>query len=171
MNKTDFFNDLSNQISEPLYLTDKTDEVNEEVKFNYWQLGIPDDVLAETTVADLLEFIQLVKSNYRIQLNKSDFNIDLIFYLWVDEMVGQICFNFINSNHERLPFGCQLKFTDNAEDIIAKYFKSNYRNGIPIDELETVETSEELSEEDILENELHDNFVLTVFQETIKKQR
>ena len=31
-NKTDFFNDLSSHLSEPMYLTDKTDEINEEIK-------------------------------------------------------------------------------------------------------------------------------------------
>ena len=53
-NKTDFFNDLSSHISEPIYLTDKTDEVNEEIKHNHWVLTAPSDIVAETTTTDFL---------------------------------------------------------------------------------------------------------------------
>lgn len=171
-NKTDFFNDLSSHISDPIYLTDKTDEVNEEIKYNHWALTIPSDVINQISTADFLEFIEKVKDNYKCQLNNSKVNIDLIFYLWFDEMSGQICFNFINSNHDRLPFGCKLKYTDRPEEVVDEYLKSNYHDQIiPWDELQTVETTEEFAEADRLEKELHDSFVLTVYQEDIKKQR
>lgn len=170
-NKTDFFNDLSSQISEPIYLTDKTDELNEEIKHNHWVLTAPSDIVATTTTADFLEFIQNVKDNYKSQLDKSSLDIDLTFYLWFEEP-GELCFNFINSNHDSLPFGCKLKYTDRPEVIVEEYLKSKYHDQvIPWDELQTVETSEEIAEADRLEKELHDNFVLTVYQEKIKKQK
>lgn len=170
-NKTDFFNDLSSQISEPKYLTDKTDEVNEEIKHNHWVLTAPSDIVAQTTTADFLEFIQRVKGNYKIQLDKSSLDIDLIFYLWFDEIAGQLSFNFINSNHDKLPFGCKLKHTDKPEEIVDQFLKSKYHEGIPWNELETIETPEQMAEADRLEEVLHDNFVLTVYQEIIKKQK
>lgn len=170
-NKTDFFNDLSSQLSEPMYLTDKTDEVNEEIKHNHWVLTAPSDIVATTTTADFLEFIQKVKDNYKSQLDKSSLDIDLTFYLWFEEP-GELCFNFINSNHDRLPFGCKLKYTDRPEEIVYEYLKSKYHDQvIPWDELQTVETPEEIAEADRHEKELHDNFVLTVYQEKIKKQK
>jgi hypothetical protein len=170
-NKTDFFNDLSSHISEPMYLTDKTDEVNEEIKHNHWVLTVPLDIVGQTTTAEFLEFIQKVKDNYKSQLDKSPLNIDLTFYLWFEEP-GELCFNFINSNHDKLPFGCKLKFTDRPEDIVDEYLKSKYHDQvIPWDELQTVETPEEIAEADRLEKELHDNFVLTVYQEKIMKQK
>ncbi|MBK7042218.1 MAG: hypothetical protein IPH46_17720 [Bacteroidetes bacterium] len=50
--------------------------------------------------------------------------------------------------------------------------KSKYHDQvIPWDELQTVETPEEIAEADRLEKELHDNFVLTVYQEKIIKQK
>ena len=170
-NKTDFFNDLSNQISEPLYLTDKTDEINEEINCNNWILSAPSDIISQTTTTDFLEFIQKVKDNYKNQLDKSQFDIDLIFYMWFDEMAGQLRFNFINSNHGKLPFGCKLKHTDRPEEIVDKYLKSQYHDGIPWNELETIESPEQLAEADRRKKELHENFVLTVYQEKIKKQK
>ena len=170
-NKTDFFNDLSSHISEPIYLTDKTDEVNEEIKFNHWVLSVPSDIVAQTTTAEFLEFIQKVKDNYKSQLDKSPLDIDLTFYLWFEEP-GELCFNFINSNHDRLPFGCKLKYTDRPEEIVEEYLKSKYHDQvIPWDELQTLESSEEIAEADRLEKELHDNFVLTVYQEKIMKKK
>ena len=171
-NKTDFFNDLSNQISEPLYLTDKTDEVDEEINYNHWTLSAPTDIISQTTTTDFLEFIQKVKDNYKNKLDKSQFDIDLIFYLWFDEMAGHLCFNFINSNHDKLPFRCRLKQTDRPEEIVDHYLKSMYHeNGIPWNELETIETPEQFDDADRLEKELQDNFILTVYQEIIKKQK
>jgi hypothetical protein len=170
-NKTDYFNDLSSHISEPMYLTDKTDEVNEEIKHNHWVLTVPSDIVAQTTTAEFLEFIQKVKDNYKSQLDKSPLDIDLTFYLWFEEP-GELCFNFINSNHDSLPFGCKLKYTDRPEEIVDEYLKSKYHDQvIPWDELQTVETPEEIAEADRLEKELHDNFVLTVYQEKIMKQK
>ena len=170
-NKTDFFNDLSSHISEPMYLTDKTDEVNEEIKHNHWVLTAPSDIVAQTTTAEFLAFIEKVKDSYKRQLDNSSLDIDLTFYLWFEEP-GELCFNFINSNHERLPFGCKLKYTDRPEEIVDEYLKSKYHDQvIPWDELQTVETPEEIAEANRLEKELHDNFLLTVYQEKIKQQK
>lgn len=170
-NKTDFFNDLSNQISEPLYLTDKTDEVDEEINSNHFILSVPADIISQAITIDFLELIQKVKDNSKIQLNKSQLDIDLIFYLWFDEMAGQLRFNFINSNHDKLPFGCKLKYTDRPEEIIDQYLKSKYHEGIPWNELETIDIPEKITEADELEKQLYDNLVLTVYQEKIKKQK
>ncbi len=170
-NKTDFFNNLSKQISEPLYLTDKTDEINEEINHNHWSFSAPTDIISQATTTDFLEFIQKIKDNYKNQLDKSQLDIDLIFYMWFDEMAGQLRFNFINSNHGKLPFVCKLKNIDRPEEIIDKYLKSQYHDGIPWYELEMIETPEQIAEADSREKELHDNIELSVYQEKIKKQK
>jgi hypothetical protein len=171
-NKADFFNDLSSHISDTIYLTDRTDEVDLEIKHNYWAFVAPIEIVAQTTTCDLLEFIKKVKYNYNNQLNKSKLNIDLIFYLWFDEMSGQLCFNFINSNHDRLPFRCKLKYTVGQEEIVDEYLKSKYhRQVIPWNELQAIETPEEIAEPDLLEKDLYDNFILKVYKEKIIKQK
>lgn len=170
-NKTDFFNVLRSQISEPMYLTDRIDEVKEEIKFNNWIITAPSHIVNQTTTTDYLEFIQEVKENYRNQLDNSHLDIDLTFYLWADDL-GALCFNFINSNHVRLPFGCKLKFTDSPEEIVDSYLHSKYHDRvIPWNELQSVETPEEIEEADRLEKELHDNYVLTVYQEKLQKRK
>ena len=171
VNKTDFFNDLSSQISEPIYLTDKTDEVNEEIMHNHWELTVPTDIASQMTTTDFLEFIQIVKVNYKSQLDQSKIEADLIFYMWFDEMAGLLHFNFINSNHDRLPFSCKLNYIDRPEEIVSQFLKSKYLDGIPWSELETVETPVGLADSDRHEKDLQDDFVLTVYQEKIKKQK
>jgi hypothetical protein len=170
-NKNDFFNDLLKQISEPLYLTDKTSELNEEIYSNNWILSAPSEIIFQSTTIDFLEFIEKVKDNYKNQLDKSTLDIDLLFYLWFDEMAGQLCFNFINSNHDKLPFSCKLKHIERPEEIIDKFLKSNYHDEIPWNEFEDVETPEQIVESDSIEIELVDNFVLSIYQEKIKKQK
>ena len=171
MNKTEFFNELSNQIFDPIYLTDKTDEINDEIDNNLWALTAPKEIISQTTTTDFLEFIQKVKDNYKNQLDESPLDIDLIFYLWFDEMAGQLRFNFINSNHNKLPFECKLKYTDKPEEIVKQFIKSEYLEGISWNELETVETPEKIEEANRQERELLENFVLTVYHEKIKKQK
>ncbi len=70
VNKTDFFNNLLSHISEPIYLTDKTSEINAEINSNNWILSAPMDIISQTTTTDFLEFIQKVKDNYKNQLDK-----------------------------------------------------------------------------------------------------
>jgi hypothetical protein len=149
-NITDFFNDLINQIAKPIYLTDKTDEVEEEIKHNHWMVVVPSAIIAQTTTLDYIALLEKVKEVYKCQLDKSELDIDLIFYLWLDEP-GALCFNFINSNHHRLPFGCKLSYTDRPEQIVV--------------------TPEEIEEADRAEKDLHSKFILTVYQELIKKAR
>jgi hypothetical protein len=169
--KTAYFNDLSVQIAEPIYLTDRTDEVNEEIKCNCWALSAPSDVVSQTTTIDFLEFIQKVKDSYKDQLDKSPLDINLVFYLWFDAMAGQLRFNFINSNHDQLPFGCKLKFTDSPEEIIMQFLNLTHQEGIPWNEFHPVETPEQIAEADRLDKELKDNYLLTIYQEIIKKRK
>jgi hypothetical protein len=171
VSKIDFFNDLLNQISEPIYLTDRTDEIKEEVFNNSWSLGAPHEIISQIAPNELLDFIEKVKRAYKIQLDKSHLDINLIYYLWFDEMAGQIRFNFINSNHEGLPFGCKIKYSDSPEEIIEHYLKSEHPGEILWGELETVEMTENNNKTDPQETALNIEFVLNVYKETIRKQR
>lgn len=171
INKVDYFNDLERLISEPIFLTDRTDQIDEEIKNNHWVINAPSYIISQLTITDFLEFIQKVKDNYKIHLDNSQLDIDLIFYLWFEEP-GELCFNFINSNHGQLPFDCKLKFTDKAEEIIEEFFASKYHDQVILmDEFEEISSPEELEEELRREQEIHDNFILTVYNEIIKKQR
>ena len=170
LNKVDFFNELSHQISDPIYLTDKTDEINEEIKFNFWTISASPEIISQTSSIDYLEFIQRVKDEYKNQLNNSRLEIDLIYYLWFDEMSGQLCFNFINSNHATLPFNCKVEKAETPEEIINHYLQITNHGLIPWDELKEIVTQEQIEISTSLEKENEDVFVLTVYKEIIKKR-
>jgi len=168
-NKEDFFNNLSEQFSEPIYLTANTNEVNEEISQNHWAFSVPTEIASQMTTTDFLDFIEEIEDNYKHQLNNSDIDVDLIFYMWFDEMAGQLRINFINSNHKSLPFGCKLEFTEQPAEIVQKFLESNYLDGIPWEELETVDKLEQEEEIDNIEKNETNGFVLTVYRELIRK--
>ncbi|MBX7155773.1 MAG: hypothetical protein K1X91_12515 [Bacteriodetes bacterium] len=86
-------------------------------------------------------------------------------------MASQLCFNFINSNHKELPFGCKLRFTDSPDEIVEQFIHFEYLDGIPWSEVKPIETAEEFAEAEKLEKELIENYVLTVYREIITKQK
>ena len=57
-------------------------------------------------------------------------------------MNKQLRFNFINSNHDKLPFRCKLIFVDSEKEIIDDFLNSNYLEGIPWNELKVVDKVE-----------------------------
>jgi hypothetical protein len=76
-------------------------------------------------------------------LSKSKFEIGLIFYTWFDAQASQLKFNFINSNHVKLPFRTLINLVQSENEIIQDFLNSKYHNGIPFKELEKVESDEE----------------------------
>ena len=42
------------------------------------------------------------------------------------EQAGQLRFNFINSNHDRLPFSSQLTFADKEKEILNDYLNKRH---------------------------------------------
>jgi hypothetical protein len=167
--KREFFNNLFDQISSPIYLTKRTDDVQTEIKYNYVVINTPSHIVARATQTDFIDFLKKVKDNCKQQLENSNLNIDLIYYLWFEEP-GELCFNLINSNHKELPFGCRLQFTDNEGEIIEQYLKSEYHDRVvPSGELQICETAEDFAEADRLEKEIQENFILTVYQERIRR--
>ncbi|OJW81082.1 MAG: hypothetical protein BGO69_03195 [Bacteroidetes bacterium 46-16] len=115
-----FFNALEDILSDTLYVTDQTDDVQKEISENCWALGIPRGIDIEV----LMSFFQKVKENRKAQLILSDIEVDLIFYLWYDEQACQLRFNLINTNHRELPFKCALDIVDNERTVIEQAFKT-----------------------------------------------
>lgn len=168
---TDYIEGLSKRIAEPIYLTNRTDEVKKEIYHNLWTFTIPSDIINQASPETIIEFVQKVKDQYRMQLQNSNLEIDLIFYIWFEEP-GLLYFNFINSNHSELPFGCKFKILDSPEEIIEQFLKSKYPdNIIPWGEFKDIVTPEEMEEADRLEKELHEKYILSVYSETITKPK
>lgn len=159
MTKKEFFENIDEIISDKIYLTENLNELNKEIEINHWSIGIDYETAKNINNDDLEDFFRKVVKNRISQLDKSDKNIDLIFYSWFDEQAGNLNFNFINSGHENLPFSTELEFVDSLDNIISDFLNSRYLDGIPMDELEDV--SEDIEETD---------FKLKVYKEDILKR-
>ena len=117
--KEELFKDLQDIKADRLFITASTDIVEEEIKNNCWSILMTEEIASECQVVELIEFLRDVKADRREQLKKSEYKVGLIYYLWVDEQAGQLRFNFINSNHDRLPFGARLAFVDSVHGIVS----------------------------------------------------
>ena len=93
-------------------------------------------------------------------------DINLIYYLWFDEQAGQLRFNFINSNHDKLPFGCKLVFVDSEKEIIDDFLNSNYLDGIPWSEFKVVDKTKQENVAAVEEENL-ETFTLKVYKQMI----
>lgn len=161
MTKEEFFENINEIISDKIYLTDSLDKLNEEIETNKWSIGIDFKTAKVIGNEDLKKFLGKVIQNRIEQINKSKLNINLIFYLWFDTQAGNLNLNFINTKHEKLPFGAELEFTDSMDTIINDFLNSRYLEGIPFDELENVS-------DDAIAKEKND-YKLKVYQEEIVK--
>lgn len=158
MTKQEFFENINEIITDKIYLAEKLDELNKEIEINHWSIGIDTETAKTIENNDLGDFLRKVIKNRISQLDKSDKNMDLIFYSWFDEQAGNLNLNFINSGHENLPFSTELEFVDSLDTIISDFLNSRYLDGIPLDELE--DDSEDIEEID---------FKLKVYKEDILK--
>jgi hypothetical protein len=113
-------------------------------------------------VFKVAEFLARVKNNRRQQLYQSDKEVELIYYSWFDEQAGQFRFNFINSHHQNLPFGCSLVFVSDEKEIIENFLSSFREIYLPWSELKDVD-------EDECEDENNSEYKLTVYKKIISR--
>ncbi|WP_405199099.1 hypothetical protein [Christiangramia sp. LLG6405-1] len=164
MSKEEYFNQYESYIAEKIFLTDETSQVENEIYENMLSFTISKKHLAKLKVTDFISFLSRIKKNRKSQINVSQTISNLIYYIWFDEMAGQLRLNFINSNHSELPFEADLEFTSNEVDIIDEFLHSEYLNEITWDKLsdDTGDQQNEKSAEII-------DFKLKVYKEIIRK--
>ena len=130
MTKQEFFKDIEDIKSDKILITESIDIVNEEIKSNCWSISINDELSKELAIDELWDFLKEVKTNRQEQLRQSQSKVGLIYYVWVDEQAGQLRFNFINSNHSKLPFNSQLTFVTMENEILTDYlFRQHSASG------------------------------------------
>ncbi|MBX0335379.1 hypothetical protein K3G39_19260 [Pontibacter sp. HSC-14F20] len=86
-------------------------------------------------------FLNRVCENRVEQLGLSTVNADLLFYLWFDEQSGNLHFNFINSNHQKLPFNSEIELVANEASIVEEFLCSTSVDGIEWEELQDLDDS------------------------------
>jgi hypothetical protein len=142
MTKEEFFENINEIVSDKIYLTDNLDELNKEIENNHWSIAIDSETVKND---DLRDFFKKMVKNRIGQLDKSELNIDLIFYSWFDEQARNLNLNFINLRHENLPFRAELEFVDSIDIIINNFLNSRYLDGIPLEELEDISSDSDYS--------------------------
>jgi hypothetical protein len=93
MTKNEFFENIDEIISDKIYLTESINELNKEIEINHWSIGIDYETAKKIHNDDLGDFLRKVVKNRILQLDKSDKNMDLIFYSWFDEQAGNHLLN------------------------------------------------------------------------------
>jgi hypothetical protein len=166
MNREDFFKEIAEFETTPLFLIDTTENLQEEIFNNCIYIGMTHELAQEISVDEMLAYLSKVKNNRHNQLIDSNIQFNLIYYVWFDEMAGQLRFNFINSNHSNLPFGCELEFVQLEEEIVATFLRSDYLQGITWDELTLIEKDTEPT----AENEPGEFYILKVFKQIITRK-
>ncbi len=154
-----FLREFESLIGSPLFLTESTSEVREEIYHNCIYFSKSD--LKGTDSSGLKQILTAIRENRKFQLKNSNLPVDLIYYSWFDEQAMQLRLCFINSNHKKLPFGCTLLKVDDEEIILQKFLE---------DDKEVLDWTEFTDSEDgEMEEGVPTEFILPVFQQIIKR--
>lgn len=100
---------------------------------NMWAISL--DNFNTISLYDFLHFIYLFLQKKTQQLQQLHTTDSFIFYMWFDEMAGQLRLNIIPDNNKELPFGCQIEHVSSAEIILQAFLSSRYHDCIPWSEL------------------------------------
>lgn len=158
--------------SAELFVTESMEELKKEIYENMIPIGISEKFVGAVDVNDILNFLDRVKRNRKNQLLNSLIKVDLIYYLWYDGGADQLRFNFINSNHSKLPFGAKLNLDISERQIVEAYIEGGRAmySYEPKEEGDFDEPSETIDWEKLEEeeNEKAANRILAVYSEIIK---
>lgn len=135
MMKNEFIKKLQEYIDETIYITTSFDEIEKEIDHNCWWISGSVEQIQSLSLNEWEDYIHKLIADRVNQLNASKVSVNLIFYCWYDEFAGQLRFNVINSNHKRLPFGCNYKPVP-LEGVIRPFINDSNPGTISEDELE-----------------------------------
>ena len=143
-----------------LYITHRTDDVRNEIYHNCLYFDLKVNHSGDLSEAAFARFLSIIKTNRQAQWKAAAATAGMIYYIWFDEMAGQLRINFINSNHSKLPFGCAVEFVADEKEIINLFLNSTNKGTISLSALKDPEGSESTNAADAK------GFILKVYQET-----
>ena len=124
-----FQDDLFILAKSDLYITDKIDAINKEIEVNSTNISIPKEHFENVSALFFENYFYKVKQNAKQKLEESPLNMDLIFYVWIDDKTGQLCYNFINSHHKNVPFNSEIQGMETLYEICDTFTRAS-QNGI-----------------------------------------
>lgn len=155
MSKEQYFKDLEEIIHDVIYIGSSDSELQKEIETNMWCISISEEMSNKVNLTDFRGFIMNVIANRQNQINRSNKQNGLIFYLWFDSMVSQLRFNLISDSNKELPFRCKIQNVSEPDEIIDLFLKSNVYGEI------TQGTNE---------NDADKEYVLKVYTQYLDKQ-
>jgi hypothetical protein len=127
--------------SEPLGWSDDYDGGVE----NMWTITL--GKASGATPEEVIAYVRRARDIRRDQLVEAD-GSPVSFYLWSDDLAGELRFSVCRRTPDNLPFGCTVDLVADPEVIVRAYLESPYRDGIPWSELTPVDDGEELDADD-----------------------
>lgn len=134
MNKDDYFRNLEDIITDPMFIGISTEDLDQEISNNMWCITLDQNLATEISTHEYVDFFKKVIRNRQDQIKNSNQEHGMIFYLWFDRMASQLRFNLISDVHEKLPFQCDIEILDNIDPIIEECLNYPFPNGLPIKE-------------------------------------
>ncbi|WP_145146613.1 hypothetical protein [Paenibacillus xylanexedens] len=154
MSKEQYFKDLEEIIHDVIYIGTSDSELQKEIQMNMWCISISEEMSNEVSLIDFRGFIMDVIANRQNQINHSNNQRGMIFYLWFDSMASQLRFNLISDSNKELPFRCKIQNVSEPDEIIDLFLKSNVYGDIIQDN----------------ENDADNEYVLKVYTQYLDKQ-
>jgi hypothetical protein len=93
------------------------EDINHEAISNMYYFSPREEENAEINRNALQHFLRAVIENRKNLLQKIK-DPQMLFYCWHDAQARQLRFSMVSASHGRLPFGCQLRRTDNLQEIV-----------------------------------------------------
>ncbi|WDH96910.1 hypothetical protein PUW24_22645 [Paenibacillus urinalis] len=130
MNKEQYFKNLEDVITDPIFIGTSIHDLNKEISNNMWAISLEEEIAKELRIEDFLNFFNRLLANREYQVRKANKKQGMIFYLWFDAMASQLRFNLISGDHGQLPFKCELELIDHMVPILEDLLASPYLNGL-----------------------------------------
>ncbi|MGK5064933.1 hypothetical protein [Janthinobacterium sp. LB3P112] len=100
------------------------DYINHEAMTNMWSFSPTEEETPQIHAADIVEFIGQVIAARRSALKGED----MLFYCWHDAQVRQLRFSLVSRSHGRLPFGREVRETQDLALIVDRVVNGDWHN-------------------------------------------
>lgn len=133
MDKYEYFKNLEDTITDPIFIGSSKEDLDKEISNNMWRISLEQELASRININDFVDFFSMVIDNRQNQIKVSSGQHGMTFYLWFDRMASQLRLNLISTIHQRLPFGCELELLDRMEPILYEFLAYPFLNGLPIE--------------------------------------
>lgn len=127
-------------LNDTLFVGNHTDDLSAELANNTWFISMSKAERKQYTTSKLVNFINTVINNRLGQLNASEVQHDMYFYLWHDKQACQLRFSLISDFHDKLPFAATVIHSE-LDTIVGGFLKSDEL--IPWSKLELSDANQE----------------------------